>query len=521
MVKFRKSPDSLAGKLIFSIGLLMTAGSVLFGYIFIMYEREAIIRDLSHYAAISANIVKGSLHYGMLTAQSEAIKQTINLLGADPDVKDIKVADSKGRTVYASDKTLLAKPVDPALAISSASEPRIVKGADGQKVLRLYVPILNEPPCYTAACHAHPAEARYLGFIEISFSAAKVEEASTRSLGTTLFFGGLFVLSISVFLCIIIYKFVSKPVALLEEGMQRLSKGDFEHPIDIPTKDEMGLLARSFNEMAQDIKRYREHMEDWTRALQEEVDRKTAEIIRAQEQFMDAEKLASLGRMAAGIAHEINNPLTGIITFTHLLKDRIPPERKQDAEDLDVIIEQAERCSRIIKGLLGFARKGAFEKIETSMNELLESTVFMIRNQAEFHNIQLKLALDRRLPTVTVDPNQMRQVFLNMLTNAVDAMDNVGTVILATRMAEDGNHIAVEFTDTGHGISAEDLGKIFEPFYTTKPVGKGTGLGLPVSYGIVKKHGGEISVQSEVGRGTTFTIKLPVSEPGGGPPPGE
>jgi two-component system NtrC family sensor kinase len=305
-------------------------------------------------------------------------------------------------------------------------------------------------------------------------------------------------------------------VAKLELGMKRLATGDLDTPIDIQSRDEMGLLAETFNAMAQDIKRYRENMENWTQSLQEEVDKKTAEIVRAQEQMINAEKLASLGRMAAGVAHELNSPLTGILTFTHLLKDRTPPDRKQDLEDMDLIIEQSERCTKIIKGMLGFARKGASESMDIDVNELLDDTVEMVRNQVKFHNVQIWMEFVENIPPLTLDPNQLQQVFLNLLTNAADAMNDRGSISIATRVVgEDPERsVEIEFTDTGPGIYPNNLAKIFEPFFTTKPVGQGTGLGLPVSYGIVKKHGGDITVKSKVGEGTSFFVHLPLKKAG-------
>jgi two-component system NtrC family sensor kinase len=291
-----------------------------------------------------------------------------------------------------------------------------------------------------------------------------------------------------------------------------VAKGDFDTPIDIKSKDEMGLLARTFNSMSQDILRYQEHMEDWTRSLQEEVDKKTAEIVNAQEQIVNAEKLASLGRMAAGVAHELNSPLTGVVTFAHLMRDRTPPDRKQDLEDLDTIIEQAERCTKIIKGMLGFARKGTSETMETDVNSLLEETVAMVRNQVKVQNIDISMEPAEGLPQLHIDPNQLQQVFLNLITNAADAMGERGRITIATRLSgeEPERTVEIEITDTGPGIYPNNLDKIFEPFFTTKPVGKGTGLGLPVSYGIVKKHDGDIVVKSKVGEGTSFFVRLPV-----------
>jgi two-component system NtrC family sensor kinase len=299
--------------------------------------------------------------------------------------------------------------------------------------------------------------------------------------------------------------------------MKKISKGDLDFVIEVPSNDEMGLLAQTFNSMARDIKNYRESMENWTRALEEEVQKKTAEIMRAHDQLINAEKLASLGRMAAGVAHELNSPLTGIVTFSHLLLKRTP-ENAQDVEDLEVIIAQAERCSKIVKSLLGFSRKTTSEKALVSVNALIETTIAMVRNQAKFHNIRFALSLDPALPSVAADPNQLQQVFLNLFINASDAMNEKGEIAVRTRLSDDASAdkklIEIEFTDTGPGIPEGHLGKIFEPFFTTKPIGKGTGLGLAVSYGIIKKHEGNISVRSEPGKGASFFVRLPVENSG-------
>ncbi len=333
---------------------------------------------------------------------------------------------------------------------------------------------------------------------------------------TILIYGGFFVFVISLFLCLILHFIVTKPLFRLVEGMERLSKGDLDCRIDLSTKDEISMLANSFNRMASDLRQYKERMENWTKELEEEVKKKTSEIMKAQEQLVNAEKLASLGRMAAGVAHELNNPLTGIVTFAHLLKKRMPPENKQDIEDINVIIEQADRCSKIINGLLGFSRKTTTEKIKLNINTLIENTLALLKNQARFHNIRYEMNLDNSIPEIIVDPNQIQQVFINLLINAADAMNENGLIIISTRPVEDkiGNkkYVEIEFTDTGPGIPKEQLARIFEPFYTTKPVGKGTGLGLAVSYGIIKKHGGSIDVKSEYGKGASFFVRLPVKD---------
>jgi two-component system NtrC family sensor kinase len=220
--------------------------------------------------------------------------------------------------------------------------------------------------------------------------------------------------------------------------------------------------------------------------------------------------------MAAGVAHELNSPLTGIVTFSHLMLKRTPPENKLDIEDLEVIIEQANRCSKIIKSLLGFSRKTSSDKIHININDLTDSTVAMLRNQAKFYNIRFNISLDNTIAPVAVDPNQLQQVFINLLINAADAMNERGQITVITRtiaeMTTDKKYIEIEFTDSGPGIPEDHIGKIFEPFFTTKPVGKGTGLGLSVSYGIIKKHGGNIFVRSDSSKGASFFVRLPLED---------
>ncbi len=329
-----------------------------------------------------------------------------------------------------------------------------------------------------------------------------------------LLYGGLFIVAISVPLCFILYHIVTKPMSLLVHGMDRLSQGDMNYRINLNTKDEIGLLAKSFNSMVNEMQQYKEQMENWTRSLEEEVQKKTTEIIKSQEQLINAEKLASLGRMAAGVAHELNSPLTGIVTFAHIMLKRTPPENTQDTEDLKVIIEQTERCAKIVKELLGFSRKAESEKGLVNINVLIENTLSMLKNQTKFYNIAFNVMLDKSIPQINVDTNQIQQVLLNLLLNACDAMNEKGTIAIASRKVEDDSRkfAEIELTDTGPGIPEHIKSRIFEPFFTTKPTGKGTGLGLSVSYGIIKKHEGQIFVKSEMGHGASFFIRLPIQE---------
>jgi two-component system NtrC family sensor kinase len=350
--------------------------------------------------------------------------------------------------------------------------------------------------------------------VGLCFAYIFIKQNPDIRLEVILLYGGFFIVAISVPLCFILYHIVTKPLSLLVYAMDRLSKGDMNYRINLNTQDEIGLLAKSFNSMVKEMQQYKEQMENWTRSLEEDVQKKTTEIIRSQEQLINAEKLASLGRMAAGVAHELNSPLTGIVTFAHIMLKRIPPENTQDIEDLKVIIEQAERCAKIVKELLGFSRKAESEKRLVNINVIIENTLSMVKNQTKFYNIAFDVMLDKSIPEINADTNQIQQVLLNLLLNACDAMNEKGTITIASRKVEDGSRkfAEIELTDTGPGIPEHIKSKIFEPFFTTKPTGKGTGLGLSVSYGIIKKHEGQIFVKSEPGHGASFFIRLPTAK---------
>ncbi len=225
-------------------------------------------------------------------------------------------------------------------------------------------------------------------------------------------------------------------------------------------------------------------------------------------QLVSSEKMASLGKLAAGIAHEINNPLAGILIYSSLLMEDLPPDDPKRS-DLEKIVQEASRCKEIVKSLLEFARQTEPKKEPTDINRAINDGLFFLVNQALFHNIEIVKNLDPNLPLVYGNAGQLKQVFMNIIVNAAEAMHGSGTLTITTSVAPDRNSVLIEFTDTGEGIPEENLNRIFEPFFTTKDVGKGTGLGLATSYGIIEEHGGRISVKSKVGEGTTFTIELP------------
>jgi two-component system NtrC family sensor kinase len=297
----------------------------------------------------------------------------------------------------------------------------------------------------------------------------------------------------SVLFYYLISRRLSTHIQNLAAASREVANGNLDVKIQAISTDELGELAFSFNSMASALKERDERLKEFTRT-----------------KIMESERLALIGQLSANVAHELNNPLQGIVTYSHLLLEEAPAENPS-RDMLQKIVIQANRCRDIIRGLLDFSRQRKPDKMLSDVNNVLKGCVALLENQALFHNIQISYDLDDHLPRAVIDPSQIERVFLNIIINAAEAMNGSGRLKLATRSDPNREFIEVELADTGPGIARENLEKIFDPFFTTKDTGHGVGLGLAISYGIVKEHEGTISVESEVGRGTTFTIRLPLS----------
>jgi len=304
---------------------------------------------------------------------------------------------------------------------------------------------------------------------------------------------------------------IVRPLQRMALATRQIAKGDLSHVVDVKSGDEIGQLADSFNRMTSELRAANEELVHWGKTLEKKVEERTRELRDIQEHLIQAEKLASIGKLAAGVAHEINNPLGGILIYSHLILEDTP-KTGPHYENLKKIVKETTRCKDIVKGLLEFARPKEPEMVPTDIHDLLEKCLALMERHPLFQNIHLQTTFAPGLPRIVADGGQLQQVFMNIILNAAEAMNGNGTLILKTWVDPAREEIAVEFTDTGHGIKDEDKKRLFEPFFTTKEVGKGTGLGLAISYGIIQKHRGDIEIRSEAGRGATFIVRLPLKE---------
>ncbi len=388
-----------------------------------------------------------------------------------------------------------------------ANRTRIFSGDDGREFLGVTRGIYNEPSCYTAACHVHPPEEKKVGVLDLVFARKQMANLSHVH-NNDVFLSTTFMLVI-LSLChyLITRKYICKPIELLLNQTQSLADGDLSARVTHLTNDEVGELGQSFNHMAENLQKAQAQLKEWGDTLEVKVEERTREIKSMQSQLLQSAKLASMGELVAGIAHEINNPLTGILMFASLSakNQELPPQVK---ENLKLIIAESERCAKIVRGLLEFARESIPEKKSASFNRIIENTLNLVTHQTLFQDIDVCCRFADDLPEVELDVDQWQQVFLNMFINAGQAMPEGGSLSLTTEHLGDKGRIRITVADTGTGIEPEHLDKVFDPFFSTKEE-KGFGLGLSVTYGIIKNHGGSVEVRSTPGQGTAFIIEVP------------
>jgi two-component system NtrC family sensor kinase len=290
---------------------------------------------------------------------------------------------------------------------------------------------------------------------------------------------------------------ISGPIRQLVSASKQVADGDLNTRVYVQTNDELQFLGDSFNDMAASIQKRDQNLKEF-----------------ATKKIMQTEKLALVGQLSANIAHELNNPLQGIVTFSHLMLEDSEKLDTNDQYSLEKIVGQANRCRDIIRGLLDFSRQRPPDKSFYSVNTIVDDCISLVERQALFHNIHIFKDFQEDIPLAVIDPSQIERVFMNLIINAAEAMEGNGSLTIKTREIKGTGEVEISFTDTGPGISEDNLRKIFDPFFTTKDVGHGTGLGLAISYGLVRSHKGSILVDSTVGTGSTFTVHLPIDDKG-------
>ena len=489
------------------------------------YSEELVLQSADRIS----DLILRSTRYQMLRNDREALYETINTIGREPGIRRIRIFNEEGRISFSTHapevNTYVDKQAEACYACHAQSAPltrlerpdrfRIFTDERGERVLGLIRPIENEPSCSNAACHAHPRDRRILGVIDADLSLATVDAQFAATRRQLWGFTVLAMLIFSGISVLFVWVVVHRPVRELIAGMQRVAAGDLHHTLAVDTSDELGELAASFNKMTRELREARAELTAWAQTLEQRVEEKTRALQQAQEQMLRAERLASVGKLAAIVAHEINNPLAGILTYTKLLRrwlerDTGAAGREQEIrKTLELIEAESRRCGEIVKNLLMFSRAAPMNLAWAPLNATVERAVRLVRHQCELAGVEVHLDLDPELPAGRCDASQIEQVLRALVMNAIEAMPRGGNLWLRTRWLPEADQVVVQVRDDGCGIAPEHLSRIFEPFFTTKEGAHGTGLGLAVSRGIVERHNGRIEVTSELGQGTTFTVLLP------------
>jgi two-component system NtrC family sensor kinase len=380
-------------------------------------------------------------------------------------------------------------------------------------MLATVTPIYNRTACATSGCHLAPDRQRVLGLLEVGVSLDDVDTTLAALQRTTAAAGLLTILGVAVTAIAFTRRQLVRPIATLAEGVNRVKLGELKEAVEVQGSGEVADLALAFNEMEAALLDVRRQRLALLENLENQVRDRTAALEKAQERMVHTEKMSSLGRLAASIAHEINNPLAGILTYAKLLVRTLEEGSPDDAgrekliRHLKLVEQETRRCTAIVRGLLDFARERPLETTEFDLNAAVSEALGLLRHQMELQNVTLEIE-SGTLPLVRADFGQIRQCLLNVLINGCDAMPSGGVLRVSTRAA--GDTVEVQIQDTGVGIPPENVKKVFDPFFTTKT--KGTGLGLSVVYGIIERHGGTLRLESAVGVGTTLTLVLPAAE---------
>src|SRR5215475_1639385 len=487
---------TLSAKLLVLLGLSMALVFGLLGYLNIQLHRRHLENAAKAEAARMSSVILRNTSYYMLRNQRDGLYHIITDLANEPGVLRIRIINEEGKIRYYSDTQEIGQGVDDSVQhanmeseVSGATRQaiRTFRLSNGQRALAVLNPIENSPSCSSAECHAHPTEIKTLGYLDMHVSLATTDLNVAESRRQVWQYTILAILGVALLCAAFVRHTLHGPLTELMKGAERIGGGDLGYQIRLePQQGELAEVASSFNTMSRQLQEARNEINAWTQTLE------------------------------ARVAHEINNPLAGILTYAKLLKKRAskePEVNTENVEMLDLIESESRRCGEIVRNLMTFGRPSSMNYEPADLNSVIDRCVRLVNHQLELKNIELQLNLANDLAPVRCDPGQIEQVLLALVMNAIDAMPNGGTLILGTRKARSGSDVQVEVRDDGVGMPPEVLQNMFEPFFTTKERGRGLGLGLAISRQIVERHQGRIEVKSEPGRGTVFTITLPMQAP--------
>jgi two-component system NtrC family sensor kinase len=489
-------------------------------------HRSHLMDTVSQSAGRASDVIRRATHASMLRNQRAELHEIIENIGLQTGIDVVRIYNKQGRIMFSTVAAEVGTQVDlqadachrchsqdePRRSLESGERARIIEEPE-HRILGWISPIPNEPACASAACHAHAPEQTVLGVLDVWMSLEQVDaqlHASSRRMHLA---AGAVVLIVALSFAGLIRRLVQTPVERLIDGTRAVARGELDHEIDVHSNDDLGDLAQSFSNMTHELRRAHEENRVWAETLEDKVAEKTRALRRAHAHLVQVDRMASLGKLSTTVAHEINNPLAGILTYARLVerqlgKDTLTLEEVESIRrSMRMVTSETRRCGEIAQNLLTFARTSSVKMEPTRLVGLVDHSLGLVRHRVELHGIEVERIVEGEEDEVLCSPGEIQQALLGLLVNASEAMPNGGVLTLRLQLLPE--EVRVSIRDTGVGIPAEVLPHVFEPFFTTKSETKGVGLGLSVVYGIMQRHGGHVEVQSLVDVGSTFILVWP------------
>jgi len=520
--------------------IIITVSSIILFFLFGIIFRSVYEQNLNTVIRQNGNnigsIVEGSLYKSMLDNDKSSLQSTLDIINTISGIDEVNMYDDKDRLVYSSfsEDTLFHSNPNCLMChtdmgklfprkekayriIDVKSECTMNENDNAHRHLLIRSPILNEKSCYTSSCHYHPESDEILGSLIIKMPLSDLDNTVKRS--STKFFLLATFTTIILIISLIFFtrQKIKNPLNELLKASQSVSGGNKDTRLEIKPNqlDDMRMLSVAFNEMLDNLQAATVELQNWSQQLEYKVQKKSEELGAAQNELIHIERIASLGKLSSSVAHEINNPLSGILVYTKLIykqlsgPDMTPAKKEGVLKHLKLIESETKRCGEIVKGLLEFSRKEQEDFESKHLHKILQETFELMTHPIKIANIGFTNDFRAKYDLVFCSPNQLKQACVAILVNASEAVKENGEISISTSNPDE-DHIKIDINDTGIGIPEDDIPHIFEPFFSTKRETSGIGLGLAIVHGIIKSHNGKISVESELGKGTTITIILPL-----------
>lgn len=529
----RLPPKKISQKLILSFTVIMTIVGILASYIHVKTQETQLLEAMMLGADQLSGSISSATWHAMLADQRESAYQTMETIAQKQGITRIRIFNKEGRIMFStanSDTGVVDKYAEACFMCHSAEQPlvkvdvpsraRVYRTADKHRTLSMITPIYNEPSCTEADCHAHPTSQSVLGVLDVSMTLDVVDAEMAQLQLRVILISFSIVIIMSLFIIYFTKHFIDTPIQHLIAGTHAVSEMQLDKPIIIESSEELGELARSFDIMRIRLKSALEEINQFTEGLELKIRQRTDELKIAHQKLLQSDRLASLGQLSASVAHEINNPVSGVLNLAMLMQrimkeEGVPKERVEEFRKyLSQVVNETTRVGRIVQDLLAFSRRSKPFRSKIDFNSMLKSTLSLLDHKLKLSVVVIELDLQQDLPAVHCDGSQMQQVVINLIMNAAEAAQGKpnGKVVVTTNSNAKNDQVIFTVSDNGDGIPEENISKIFNPFFTTKGEGKGVGLGLAVVFGIIEAHKGDIDVKSELTKGTSFIVSLPFEE---------